>query len=445
MGLYRRARGFCPLCKKEKRADVGVKHPKVKNWSFTCNCGKKFTAVVEHDWWISFRDLEGRYKRRKIGPDKQAAERILAKVKVELAEGRYIDRKATCKVTLDELFGMYLKHIRPLRKKKHLLSEKAAWKHILEFFARGIPIDRIGEAEVEAYRAMRGKERAAIATINRELSNLSAALGWAVRKGMIDKKPIFRMPNPHNERTRFLTKDEARRIIDSCSHRIILVVQTAMFTGMRLGEILKMQWSWLDLQNKMINIPPDATKTGRGRHVPISDDMYRVLDEARERKFRGCPYVFHRFGRRMPSQSISNQWRLIVAKAGLKGFRFHDLRHAAASWLVMGGEDLHTVATILGHTSLDMTRRYAHLAPGHLRSAIKHVDIGLAQADARPKASVRGDRLLNTREIPRPEHPSIDARYLPVASGEKRPGAAAPRPCTYPTPNATLRSTYLSG
>ena len=91
MGLFRRAKGICPVCEKEKRADVGLKHPKAKSWNLTCTCGKKLTVPVEPDWWISFRDLEGRYRRRKIGPDKQAAERILAKVKVEIAEDRYID------------------------------------------------------------------------------------------------------------------------------------------------------------------------------------------------------------------------------------------------------------------------------------------------------------------------------------------------------------------
>ena len=199
-----------------------------------------------------------------------------------------------------------------------------------------------------------------------------------------------------------------------------------------------MQWSWLDMQNRMINIPPDATKTGRGRHVPISDDMGRVLDEAHERKIKGRLYVFHRFGKSLLGKSISNQWRTAAAKAGLKGFRFHDLRHAAASWMVMGGEDLHTVATILGHSSLDMTRRYAHLAPGHLRDAIKHVDIGLPQADTNPKAGDSDEHLLNTGEIPQPEYPTEYARYYQVATEENRLGAAAPNPCTHPTPDARL-------
>jgi integrase len=437
MGLFRRAIGTCPKCRKEKRADVGVKHPKARNWNLTCTCGKKLTAHVELDWWISFRDLEGRYRRRKIGPDKQAAERILAKIKVEIAEGRYIDRKATFKVTLGELVDKYLPYVKNVRKKRSYASEKAAWKHVMKFFSRGILINKIGESESEAYRLNRSKEGAAVATINRELVNLSSALSWAVKKGMLEKKPIFRMPNPHNERERFITKEEARRLISFCHHRIDLIVQTALFTGMRLGEILKMEWSWIDQQNRMINIPPTATKTGKGRHVPISDDMQLVLEEARKRKVKRCSYIFHLSGKARPGWTITTRWRSAAAKAGLKGLRFHDLRHTAASWLVMGGEDLHTVATILGHSSLDMTRRYAHLAPGHLRKAIKNVDVGLAQADGISKADKGDGHLLNTGKVLQFRYPSEVARHRPGAAKKSRSRGSAPRPQNYPTPNAT--------
>ena len=436
MGLFRRAKGICQVCGKEKRADVGVKHPKARSWNLTCTCGKKLTVPVEPDWWISFRDLEGKYRRRKIGPDKQAAERILAKVKVEIAEGRYIDRKASCKVTLGELLDKYLRHIRSIRKKRNYASEKAAWKHVLEFFSRSILISKIGEGEIEAYRLKRSKEGAAVATINRELINLSASMSWAVRKGMLDRKPIFRWPNPHNERDRFLSKEEAHRLLESCDQRIVLVVQTAMFTGMRLGEILKMDWSWVDKQNRMINIPPSATKTGRGRHVPISNDMNLVLEEAHKRKVKRCSYVFHLSGKAMPAYAISNRWRTTVLKAGLKGVRLHDLRHTAASWLVMAGVDLYTVATILGHQDLAMTKRYAHLAPGHLRDAIKHVDVGLCQADKSTEAGDGAGHLLNTGEILQFRYPSGIARHHPVATKENRSRGSAPLPLKFPTPDA---------
>ena len=376
MGLFRRARGTCPKCGRKKQADIGENRPKVKKWSLTCSsCGTKFTVEVDPAWWICFRDDNGRLRRRKIGQGKRAAGRVLSKVKVEIAEGRYIDRKARCKVTLGELKDSFTDHTRSIRRRRSRNAEASTWRRLLEFFGHGVLIDKIGERDIEAYRRKREGDGKAVASINRELSNLSGALSWAVRNGIIDKKPHVKMPNPHNERERFLTKEEAKRLISYCPADIRPIIQAALFTGMRRGELLEMKWSWVDLQNLMIMIPPSATKNGQRRHVPISDNMYRVLMDLRRRSIDGCELVFHIDGKPIPESRLAKTWRKARDKAGLKELRLHDARHSLASWLVMGGESLYTVATILGHRSLDMTQRYSHLAPGHLRAAMRHADL----------------------------------------------------------------------
>ena len=376
MGLFRRAKGTCPKCGKMKQADIGEKHPKVQKYSLTCSaCGTKFTVDVELAWWICFRDDNGRLRRRKIGRGKRAAGRVLSKVKVEIAEGRYIDRKASCKVTLGELKDSFTNHTRSIRRRRSRNAEASTWRRLLEFFGRGVLIDKIGERDIEAYRRKREGDGKAVASINRELSNLSGALSWAVRNGIIDKKPRIKMPNPHNERERFLTKEEARRLVSYCPADIRPIIQAALFTGMRRGELLQMGWSWVDFQNLMIKIPPSATKNGQRRHVPISDNMYRVLMDLRRRSIDGCDLVFHIDGKPIPESRLAKTWRKARDKAGLKELRLHDARHSLASWLVMGGESLYTVATILGHRSLEMAQRYSHLAPGHLRAAMRHADL----------------------------------------------------------------------
>jgi hypothetical protein len=178
------------VCGKKKQADIGEKHLKVKKWTLTCSsCGTKFTVKVEPAWWIFFRDDNGRLRRRRIGQTKRSADRVLSKVKVEIAEGRYIDRKEACKVTMGELKDEYTAHTRSVRRKWSQQSEKSTWKRLLDFFGRGVLIDKIGERDIESYRRKREGDGMAVATINRELSNLSGALSWAVRNGIIDKKP----------------------------------------------------------------------------------------------------------------------------------------------------------------------------------------------------------------------------------------------------------------
>jgi DNA-binding protein Fis len=125
----------------------------------------------------------------------------------------------------------------------------------------------------------------------------------------------------------------------------------------------------------MIELPPVATKNGRRRHVPISDNMHRLLEDLKKQSVKGCALVFHMNGKTIPTNKLEKTWRKAADKAGYKGLRLHDARHSLASWLVMGGEDLYTVATILGHSSLNMAQRYSHLAPGHLRAAMRHADL----------------------------------------------------------------------
>ena len=367
------------------QSDVGEKHSKVAKWSLTCNaCGMKFTVKVDPAWWICFRDDNGRLRRRKIGQGKRAAGRVLSRVQVEIAEGKYIDRKETCKVSLGELKDRYTEHTKSIRRKWSRRSEASTWRRLLEFFGRGVLIDKIGERDIEAYRRKREGDGVAVATINRELSNLSGALTWAVRNSIIDKKPRVNMPNPQNEQERYLTKEEARRLISYCPATILPLVKAALFTGMRRGELLQMEWSWVDLQNRMIDIPPAATKNGRRRHVPISDNMHKVFEELKERSVKGCALVFHMNGKPIAEQKLADTWRKARDKAGLKGLRLHDARHSLASWLVMGGEDLYTVATILGHRSLKMAQRYSHLAPGHLRAAMRHADLDSPENGKKP-------------------------------------------------------------
>lgn len=405
MGLFRRARGVCPKCGKKKQADIGEKHPKVTKWSLTCNgCGAKFTVKVDPAWWICFRDDNDRLRRRKIGQGKRAAGRILSKVQVEIAEGKYIDRKDTCKVTLRELKDRYTEHTRSIRRKWSRKSEASTWKRLLEFFGRGVLIDKIGERDIEAYRRKREGDGVAVATINRELSNLSGALTWAVRNSIIDKKPRVSMPNPQNEQERYLTKEEAKRLISYCPATIRPLVKAALFTGMRRSELLQMEWSWVDMQNGMIDIPPAATKNGRRRHVPISDNMHKVFEELKEQSVKGRTLVFHNNGKPIAKQKLADTWRKARDKAGLKGLRLHDARHSLASWLVMGGEDLYTVATILGHRSLKMAQRYSHLAPGHLRAAMRHADLDSSEKSKNPPPAAEKPKVVSMPNIMEDDH-----------------------------------------
>jgi len=141
---------------------------------------------------------------------------------------------------------------------------------------------------------------------------------------------------------------------------------------MRRGEILKLPWDRVDLKNGTIRVT--KTKTNKDRTIPINDTLRGVLTGLRTRI--DVPWIFHdEEGKK--SRDTHKKFYWACRRAKIQDFRFHDLRHTFASWLVMGGVPLATVSKLLGHEKGTMTMRYAHLSPQHLTQAVKSLDKSL--------------------------------------------------------------------
>ena len=172
-------------------------------------------------------------------------------------------------------------------------------------------------------------------------------------------------------RTRFLDGDEIQRLLTAASESFRPILLTALHTGMRKGEILKLKWPDVDFKNCIITI--QESKSGKKRMLPMDDTVCEALSVLPTRFQRG--YVFPSpFKDGGPRYDCKRQFGNAVKKADIHNFRFHDLRHTFASHLVMAGVDLMTVKELLGHATLTMTMRYSHLAPDHRMRAIKTLD-----------------------------------------------------------------------
>jgi integrase len=142
---------------------------------------------------------------------------------------------------------------------------------------------------------------------------------------------------------------------------------------MRKREILNLTWDNVDLKHGFILL--DKTKNGYRRELPINDDLRNVL-EAMHNGTDGqlrridVPHVFYNHKNGKPYQDVKRSFATALRRAKIHDFKFHDLRHTFASHLVMAGVDITTVSRLLGHRSLTMTLRYAHLAPNHLSKAV---------------------------------------------------------------------------
>lgn len=163
---------------------------------------------------------------------------------------------------------------------------------------------------------------------------------------------------------------EAGRLLETCSPHVFPIVLCALETGMRRGEILGLRWEDVDLERRILYV--GETKTGIPRHVPISSRLaevlrYRAGNGLGEYVFAGAPGIGKR-GR--PFHDVRTAFENACRRAGIAGFRFHDLRHTAASHMVMAGVPIKVVGEILGHATVSMTERYSHLLPEHKLRAV---------------------------------------------------------------------------
>ena len=146
------------------------------------------------------------------------------------------------------------------------------------------------------------------------------------------------------------------------------MVLLAMNTGVRRGEIFDLTWEHVNFHTRNLTVEGVKAKSNRTRHIPLNDEALVVLRDWKAQG-EGVGLVFPgKYGNRL--DNISNGWGAILEKAGIKSFRWHDLRHDFASKLVMAGVPLNTVRELLGHADMTTTLRYAHLAPDHKAEAV---------------------------------------------------------------------------
>ncbi len=315
------------------------------------------------NWYIDYY-VHGRRKREKVGPNKRQALVVLQKRKVQVAERKFLDVQRHKKVKFEDMAKTYMEaYSRP--NKRSWRRDETSLKNLISFFG-GKYLHEIISLDIEKYRVKRLRV-VAPATVNRELACLKHMFNKAKEWGKASENPVLKVKllKEENRRVRYLETEEIKALLDACSDHLKPIVITALNTGMRKGEILSLKWPDVDLRQKIIYIY--NSKSGKSRKVDINDWLVQTLIKVR--KHPESPYVFcNKDGKTYGDirKSFDNAKR----RAGIKDFRFHDLRHTFASHLVMAGVDLKTVQELLGHQTYQMTLRYSHLSTDHRRRAV---------------------------------------------------------------------------
>lgn len=225
-----------------------------------------------------------------------------------------------------------------------------------------------GDAEADAKRVI-GKRSGP--TVNRYLATLSACMAYGVKSlEWLERNPCERVSKSKENpgRVRFLSDSELPRLLDACRPHadLYLAVVLSLTTGGRQAEIMSLRWPQIDFARRVITLNQGTTKNEDARALPLSGESFTLLQERAKVRSLHDDRVFPPATDRTERRNLREAWERALVAAEITDFRWHDLRHTAASYLAMSGVSLVEIAKILGHRTLAMVARYAHLDPSHI-------------------------------------------------------------------------------
>nr|WP_319396331.1 tyrosine-type recombinase/integrase [uncultured Desulfobacter sp.] len=315
-------------------------------------------------------------RKSKIVPTLEFAKKLEAKFKTESIESQVFDIHKV--PMLYDVWGQYLKWAKI--NKRSWENDEYRWRVHVAPVLKNCPMDQITPLDIEGVLGrMQGhnnkmKRPYAPQTVKHVYILLTRVYNWAIRREVYTgQNPCTKVSPPKfdNRISKPLKRSDMERLLDVLDNwenqRGAFVVKFALYTGKRRGEILSLRWDDIDFEHRLMTFRATNTKSGKGQTLPIGAKAFEVISDARRNKF--CDYVF-------PSQKgpykpggFSSVWKNIRTRAGVT-IRFHDLRHTYASYLASSGKvDIYTLKELLGHSTLEMTQRYAHLINGALRKA----------------------------------------------------------------------------
>ncbi len=352
------------------------------------NIQERTTASGEKRYRVQVR-LKGRPTQTASFRRLTDAKRWAQTVEADLRRGRHFPTSEARRRTLSELIDRYVDEVLPqlsANEQRNRKSQLQWWSnHIGNLALVDLRPGLIVDLRTKLAKLGNGRGPASPATQNRYVAALSTALTYGVSDlewlPANPAKQLRRVSEPRG-RTRFLDDDERTRLLEACKKspepRLYSIVLLAITTGMRQGELLGLQWQDLDLDTGFATVR--NSKNGHQRRVPIAGPAFDVLASS-------APT-----GRRKTESVFGNQdgiptwprkaWDQALEQAGIEDFRFHDCRHTAASYLAQSGARLHDIAEILGHRTLQMVQRYAHLTDRRTAAvAQRMVDMFLKPTD----------------------------------------------------------------
>lgn len=332
---------------------------------------------LRNSWWIDFRFERKRYRRKSPDNTKVGAQAYESLVRQRLARGEPLISETLVEPKFAEFsiewMNTYVQtNNKPSEQRTKMFTLK---NHLVPHFGR-FSLKDISSAMVERYKAQKLRDGLSAKTVNNHLIVLSKCLHTAKEWGQVESFPAVKHLKTTSQRLDYLSPIESQQLIENANYPMWREMAfLALRTGLRLGELFGLDWEDVDFKRKQIAVQRSIVngivgtpKSGKARYVPLTDEVCRAIYPTR----RAAGLLFARAdGSPLSHRIASNAIRQMCKRAGIRSVSWHVLRHTFASQLASRGVSLTVIKELLGHSTIAMTMRYAHLAPSTLREAVR--------------------------------------------------------------------------
>lgn len=303
--------------------------------------------------------------------------------KIEQRANKQADKLQVLRNFLDNI---YYPHIES-RKSKQKSPKRT--KYIMEHYFEHLMNSRLSsitKGDIEKWMDSEIERDVKNSTINRNFSAIRSVMSFAVDKGLLVDHPfkgikklhvidkgVIRYLNMHDteEETRFYKE------LDTRTGYFPILVRLLLNTGIRPKEAFTLEWTAVNFNLKQLTVYSAFSKTSKTRHIPLNKTIFTVLKNWKEENSgvtKGYSHVFTNPATEKPIVTVNKVWRKFLKDACIQNFRLYDCRHTFASKLAMAGVSIYEISELLGHTTVEMTKVYAHLSPEHLANAVSALD-----------------------------------------------------------------------
>jgi len=292
-----------------------------------------------------------------------------------IREGRHFKTAEAKKHTFNDLIIRYCTEILPRYNNREQKERKAK----LEWWGNGLGYLLLSDVTPSIITEHRSSLKRSNATQNRYIAALSHLFSIAVNEWeWLEDNPTRKIKKSKESRgrVRFLDDDERARLLKSCKESsnewLYTCVILALSTGMRQGELMELKWQDVNLKDRYLIL--HETKNGERRRVPLAGLALEQLREHSKIRRLDTNLLFPGKANLDKPIDLYRPWQTALKRAEITDFKWHDLRHCTASYLAMNGASLAEIAEVLGHKTLQMVKRYAHLSDGHVSSVVESMN-----------------------------------------------------------------------